>query len=90
MESPDMTDDDSPREPNLRARFVPLAESRTSKVIAALDYLGQLSHRARYRYTEEEIKEMRAAIMDKVEETFEAFARGTGNRPGFSFGDGEN
>jgi hypothetical protein len=76
------------RTPNLRARFKPLAESRTSKVIAALDYLGQLSQRARYRYKDQEVEEMRAAIMEKVDETFEAFGRGVGNKPGFSFDEG--
>ena len=73
------------RTPNLRTRFKPLAESRTSKVIADLDYLGQLAQRARYGYTDQEVEEMRAAIMEKVEETFEAFRRGVGNKPGFSF-----
>jgi len=73
------------REPNLRKRFIPLAESRTSAVIASLDYLGQLSQRARYRYTDEEIAVIEAAIFDKLTETMEAFRRGTGNKPGFSF-----
>jgi hypothetical protein len=82
-------------EPNLRARFIPLAESRTAAVIAALDYLGQLSQRARYRYTDEEVNEVEAALMEKLSETMDAFRRGVGNRPGFKFragakgGDGE-
>jgi hypothetical protein len=77
--------EESPTEPNLRKRFVPLAEARTSAVIAALDYLGQLSQRARYRYTDAEVDTIEAAIFEKLTETMEAFRRGQGNKPGFTF-----
>lgn len=74
-----------PPQPNLRARFIPLAQARTSAVIAALDYLGQLAQRARYRYTDEEIAEIESALTEKLTETMDAFRRGVGNRPGFQF-----
>lgn len=73
--------------PNLRNRFRPLAQARTSAVLAAMDYLGQLAVRARYHYTDEEAQVVLDALGGKLEELVEAFSRGTGNRPAFHWPD---
>lgn len=79
----------SPQDPpptgNLRARFIPLAESRMAAVLTAMDYLADLSVRNRYHYTDEEWDVMYGALSDKLKELDERFRNGKGNKPVFSF-----
>ena len=78
-----------PEEPSrgLRHRFRELARARTIAALSAMDYLEQLAVRARYHYTDDEAQAILSALGDKLEEMTEAFARGTGKRPAFTFHD---
>lgn len=71
---------------NLRSRFIPLAESRMTAVLEAMDYLAQLSQRNRYHYTDEEWEVMQEALFGKLSELDDMFRRGKGSRPTFRFG----
>jgi hypothetical protein len=70
---------------NLRSRFRPLAEARVTSVLKAMDYLGQLSQRTRYHYTDAEWQEMYDAVAAKLAELDAAFRDGHGSRPKFIF-----
>lgn len=53
--------------------FIRLAESRTDKIIKALDVLENLSNKSKYIYTDEQIDKMFAHIEDKVYEAKRTF-----------------
>jgi hypothetical protein len=62
-----------------------IAAYATRAIVTTSESLGQLSQRARYRYTDEEVDEIEEAIAGKLRETIDAFRRGQGNKPGFQF-----
>ncbi len=62
-----------------REAFVRLAEARTTKILKALDLLGNLSNRSNYSYTEDDIKKIFRAINErssKVATRFQAAPTG--------------
>lgn len=49
-----------------RERFVRLAEARTNKIIDMLKLLGNCSNTSNYKYTEEDVKKIFAAIDKEI------------------------
>jgi hypothetical protein len=51
-----------------RAKFVELAESRTSAAIRAIRVIGKLGNRAHYDFEEADVKKIAQALTREVEE----------------------
>ncbi|MCP9934013.1 hypothetical protein KBZ08_08800 [Cyanobium sp. Candia 9D4] len=63
-----MTNDGTNRE-----KFIRLAEKRTQKAIDAVAVIGKLSNRSNYSYTEDDIKKIKKALLDTVNDTISKF-----------------
>lgn len=69
-----------------RARFVRLAESRTTRVLKDLDLLGNLSNKSNYSYGEQDVKKIISSIRKRlglVEKRFEANLKASERASGF-------
>jgi hypothetical protein len=51
-----------------RAKFVRLAESRTSTAIRAIRVIGKLGNRAHYDYSEADVKKITQALSREIED----------------------
>lgn len=58
---------------NKRERFVRIAEARTNKIIDMLRLLGNCSNKSNYDYTDEDVKQIFAAIEKEVKAARNAF-----------------
>ena len=50
-----------------RAKFVRLAESRTTKALKAIRVIGNLANRSQYEYSEVDVKKVIAALSAEIE-----------------------
>lgn len=55
-------------------KFVTLAEVRTNKAINAIRLIGNLSNRANYKYTDDQVEQIFAALEAHLKETKKRFA----------------
>ena len=51
-----------------RAKFVELAESRTSAAIRAIRVIGKLGNKAHYEFTESDVKKITQALSREIDE----------------------
>ena len=58
---------------NKRERFVRIAEARTNKIIDMLRLLGNCSNKSNYDYTDEDVKQIFAAIEKEIKASRNAF-----------------
>lgn len=58
---------------NKRERFIRIAEARTNKIIDMLRLLGNCSNKSNYDYTDEDVKQIFAAIDKEVKAARNAF-----------------
>ena len=58
---------------NKRERFVRIAEARTNKIIDMLRLLGNCSNKSNYDYSDEDVKQIFAAIDREVKAARNAF-----------------
>lgn len=58
---------------NKRERFVRIAEARTNKILDMLRLLGNCSNKSNYDYTDEDVKQIFAAIDKEVKAARNAF-----------------
>ena len=73
-----------PASPSNRERFVTLAEKRTSKALQAISVIGNLSNKSNYTYTEEDIKKIKKALIEQVNQTIGRFNASTSKNSSFS------
>ena len=52
---------------NKRAKFVELAQSRTTNAIRAIRVIGKLGNRAAYEYDESDVKKIVGALTKEIE-----------------------
>ena len=62
-----------------RDKFVELANKRVNKAIKDLKLIGNLSNRTNYKYTEEDVKKILAALESEVKNLRKKFESPTGN-----------
>jgi hypothetical protein len=67
-----------------RDKFISLAEKRTGKALQAIALIGNLSNKSNYSYTEEDIKKIKRALIDQVNETIAKFTTRNGKSTTFS------
>ena len=67
-----------------REKFVTLAEKRTTKALQAISVIGNLSNKSNYSYNEEDIKKIKKALMEQVNQTIGRFNAGTSKSNNFS------
>ncbi len=63
-----------PTKEEKRAKFVRLAEARTNKAIHAIRVIGNLSNRASYSYTADDVEQIFGALQKEIEACRERFA----------------
>ena len=62
-----------PTKEEKRAKFVRLAEARTNKAIHAIRVIGNLSNRASYYYTADDVEQIFGALQKEIEACRERF-----------------
>jgi hypothetical protein len=68
------------------AKFNELAPKRMTAALAKVRLIGNLSSKAGYSYTDEQVAKMRKALNDAVSETMDRFSATGGNKSdGFTF-----
>jgi hypothetical protein len=66
-----------------RDKFISLAEKRTGKALQAIAVIGNLSNKSNYSYTDEDVKKIKKALINQVNETIAKF--GTKNSKSTTF-----
>ncbi len=56
-----------------RAKFIRLAESRTTKALNSIRVIGNLSNRVSYEYTARDVEQIFAALQQEIEAVRERF-----------------
>lgn len=67
-----------------REKFVTLAEKRTTKALQAISVIGNLSNKSNYSYSEEDVKKIKKALIEQVNQTIARFNAGTSKNNNFS------
>ena len=67
-----------------REKFVTLAEKRTTKALQAISVIGNLSNKSNYTYTEEDIKQIKKALIEEVNQTIGRFNASSSKKSSFS------
>ena len=67
-----------------RAKFVELAQSRTTNAIRAIRVIGKLGNRSAYQYDESDVKKIAAALSKEIE-AFKARMLSSGNKEAVDF-----
>lgn len=67
-----------------RKKFVELANNRVNRVIKSLRLIGNLSNRAAYDYTDDDVRQIVRALQQEVETVRSRFSR-TGEKSGAEF-----
>lgn len=67
-----------------REKFVNLAEKRTSKALQAISVIGNLSNRSNYSYTDEDVRQIKRALINQVNIMIARFGGQTKKTSGFS------
>lgn len=77
----------APENESKSAKFLRLASARMEKTLSAISVIGNLSSRANYEYTEEQVAAMHKALSDAVSATMSQFnPKATTIEKKFSFG----
>ena len=56
-----------------REKFVALAEKRVQKALQSIAVIGNLSNKSNYSYTEDDVKQIKKALLAQVNETIGRF-----------------
>ena len=67
-----------------REKFVTLAEKRTTKALQAISVIGNLSNKSNYTYTEEDIKKIKKALVEQINQTISRFDSSSSKKSSFS------
>ena len=67
-----------------RDKFISLAEKRTGKALQAIAVIGNLSNKSNYSYTDEDVKKIKKALINQVNETIAKFGTKNGKSTTFS------
>ena len=59
--------------PDMREKFVELAEKRVNNTIKQIKLVGNLSNRSNYSYTEDDVKKIQRALKKALEEMISRF-----------------
>lgn len=68
-----------------RQRFLKVAVNRTNRIITDIRLLGNCANKNNYEYTDEEIKQIFAAVEEETKNAKAKFLPGTARRKQFSF-----
>lgn len=60
-----------------REKFVRLAENRVNKALKEFSLIGNLSNRAAYHYTDEDVKKIYRALQEGIEKSKQRFSDAT-------------
>ena len=67
-----------------RDKFISLAEKRTGKALQAIAVIGNLSNRSNYSYTDDDVKKIKKALINQVNEMIAKFTTKDGRSTTFS------
>lgn len=71
-----------------RAKFVRLAESRTSRAMQAIRTIGNLANKSNYEYSEQDVRAIRKALLSEVDALTTRFSNSNSrSRPTFTLGE---
>lgn len=68
---------------NNSEHFIELANKRVPKALKYLDLIGNLANKSNYSYTEQQSKQIKKALRDKVNEICRKFDSSTNNDSSF-------
>jgi hypothetical protein len=69
-----------------REKFIRLAEKRTQKAIETITLIGKLSNKSNYSYNEDDVKKIRKALLDAVNDAISKFIVTTTTSGTFTLG----
>lgn len=67
-----------------RDKFISLAEKRTGKALQAIAVIGNLSNKSNYSYTDDDVRKIKKALINQVNEMIAKFATKDGRSTTFS------
>lgn len=79
-----MNSEQAPKSSSNREKFVSLAEKRTAKALQAIAVIGNLSNKSNYSYTDEDVRKIKRALIDQVNETIARFTTKSSKSASFS------
>jgi SLT domain-containing protein len=79
-----MNADSSSKPATNREKFIALAEKRTSKALQAIAIIGNLSNKSNYSYNEDDVRKIKKALINQVNQTISKFDNSDSKRSSFS------